>query len=264
MKLLFYYDNINFVEEEFSCKFRKKDTFYSMPELHSHDFYEMYYLVSGERRYFIQDTVFPVHAKGFVFIKPSLMHKTSFSNDGVHTRYFASIPRHWLEDIDSALPPFFLCEDMPSLEYMFSQLQREGEGLDDLSHIICRAISVQIITTAFRAYRERQDGTDPFVNEVASYIKKNIRSDLSLESIAEHMHLSATYFSSLFHKKTGMRLSDFIRSSRIAVAADILKKGGSVSYASLMAGYSDPTYFKDVFRSQMKISPSGYKKRFQQ
>ena len=252
------------MEDDFSCTFRKREAFNAMPDLHSHDFYEMYYLVSGERRYFIQDTVFTVHAKGFVFIKPGLLHKTSFSGESMHTRYFSSIPKLWLESVDDSLPPFFLSEGMAELEYKFSSMQREWERGDALSLLMCKAIAIEILTVAFRTYEERAEDRDVFVEKVAKFVKDNLKGDLSLESIASHMGLSGTYFSSLFHKKTGMRLSDFIRSSRISIAADILMRGGRVSEASETAGFSDPSYFKDVFRSVMKISPSSYRRSFQQ
>ena len=74
------------------------------------------------------------------------------------------------------------------------------------------------------------------------------------------MSLSPNYFSALFHRKSGMRLGDFIRAMRISVAVDALDAGRSVGDAALLAGFPDPGYFKDVFRKEMKISPSAYRK----
>ncbi len=250
------------MDEHFSCTFRKRNAYDAMPDLHSHQFYELYFLSSGERRYFIQDTVFTVHAKGFVFIKPGQLHKTSFSGHGMHTRYFASIPKQWFADFDNLLPSFFLVENVPDLEYQFSLLQKEFQGVDELSNARSMSIAVEILVGAYREYMGRQNESDEFTKSVMEYIRDNLSGDLSLDGIAGHMNLSPTYFSSLFHKKTGMRLSDFIRSSRIAVAAEVLEKGGKVSEASGAAGFSDPSYFKDVFRSVMKISPSSYRKKF--
>ena len=250
------------MNEFFTCTFRKGDAFDAMPELHSHSSYELYYLVSGERRYFIQDTVFTVHAKGFVFIKPGLYHKTSFSGHGIHMRYFALVPESWFSKWDEALPPFFLSENMAELEYAFSRLQKESEEDGKLNSMMCRAISMEILAQAFRAYQRGQGGTDELIRAVSTYVRENIRSSLSLYDIAKHIGLSAPYLSSLFHQKSGMRLSDFIRSTRISVAADILRSGGRVADASDEAGFSDPSYFKDVFRAVMKISPSAYRKTF--
>ena len=57
-----------------------------------------------------------------------------------------------------------------------------------------------------------------------------------------------------------MRLGDFIRAMRISVAVDALDAGRSVGDAAFLAGFPDPGYFKDVFRKEMKISPSVYRK----
>lgn len=249
------------MDDSFTCSFRKREAYDRMIDLHSHDgLCELYFLSSGERRYFIQDTVMSVHAKGFVFIKPSLMHKTSYLGSGSHTRYYANVPSAWLDDLLPFLPPFFVVERQEELEVLFSQLLKEYSEPDDLSPIRIRSLCTEILVRAYRAYSQSLKSGDEFISRVASFIRTNIRGDVSLEAVSGHMGFSPCYFSSLFHRKAGLRLSDFIRSTRVAVAAQALECGMSVREASELAGFSEPGYFKDVFRSVMKISPSAYKK----
>ena len=248
------------MEEIFTCQFRKASPYNSMASLHRHDMCELYFLSSGERRYFILDTVLTVHAKGFVFIKAGLFHKTSFSGSSQHTRYVANIPSSWLSGAEDVLPPFFAVDDVPFLEVLFSQLQMEADNTDEVASLRARGLAAQIVSQAYREWKERQQPHDPFIDEVTTYVKTNIAGDLTLDSLASHMGYSRNYFSSLFHEKTGMKLSDFIRSSRISMACKALERGEKVSSAASLAGFSDAGYFKDVFRSVMKISPSAYRK----
>ena len=97
--------------------------------------------------------------------------------------------------------------------------KEESEEDGKLNSMMCRAISMEILAQAFRAYQRGQGGTDELIRAVSTYVRENIRSSLSLDDIAKHIGLSAPYLSSLFHQKSGMRLSDFIRSTRISVAA---------------------------------------------
>ena len=233
------------MEEIFTCQFRKASPYNSMASLHRHDMCELYFLSSGERRYFILDTVLTVHAKGFVFIKAGLFHKTSFSGSSQHTRYVANIPSSWLSVAEDVLPLFFAVDDVPFLEVLFSQLQMEADNIDEVASLRARGLAAQIVSQAYREWKERQQPHDPFIDE---------------DSLASHMGYSRNYFSSLFHEKTGMKLSDFIRSSRISMACKALERGEKVSSAASLAGFSDAGYFKDVFRSVMKISPSAYRK----
>lgn len=246
---------------DFTCSFRKRDAYDRMIELHSHEgLCELYFLSSGERRYFIQDTVVPVHAKGFVFIKAGLLHKTSYLGGGQHSRYYANVPSRWFEDMLDSLPPFFVVEKVEDLEMLFSHLLREAEGDDVFSLARCRSLCVEILVRAYREYMSKTRMGDEFLEEVTRYVKAHLAQRICLEDVARHMSLSPNYFSALFHRKSGMRLGDFIRAMRISVAADALDAGRSVGEAALLAGFPDPGYFKDVFRKEMKISPSAYRK----
>ena len=151
-------------------------------------------------------------------------------------------------------------DDVPFLEVLFSQLQMEADNIDEVASLRARGLAAQIVSQAYREWKERQQPHDPFIDEVTTYVKTNIAGDLTLDSLASHMGYSRNYFSSLFHEKTGMKLSDFIRSSRISMACKALERGEKVSSAASLAGFSDAGYFKDVFRSVMKISPSAYRK----
>ena len=248
------------MKETFTCQFRKASPYNSMASLHRHDMCELYFLSSGERRYFILDTVLTVHAKSFVFIKDALFHKTSYSGSAQHTRYVANIPPFWLKDAETVRPPFFAVDEGPFLEVLFSQLQMEADNTDEVSLLRARGLAAQIVSQAYRAWKERQQPHDPFIDEVTSYVKANIAGELSLDAVSSHMGYSRNYFSRLFHEKTGMKLSDFIRSSRISIACEALEKGEKVASAASLAGFSDAGYFKDVFRFVMKISPSAYRK----
>ena len=217
------------MKETYTCQFRKASPYNAMDGLHRHNQCELYFLSSGERRYFILDTVLTIHAKGFVFIRDGLFHKTSYSGSSQHTRYVANIPSSWLNGAEDVLPPFFAVDDVPSLEVPFSQLQMEADNTDEVSLLRARGLAAQIVSQAYRAWKERQQPHDPFIDEVTSYVKANIAGELSLDAVSSHMGYSRNYFSRLFHEKTGMKLSDFIRSSRISIACEALEKGEKVA-----------------------------------
>ena len=134
------------MKETFTCQFRKASPYNAMDGLHRHNQCELYFLSSGERRYFILDTVLTIHAKGFVFIRDGLFHKTSYSGSSQHTRYVANIPSSWLNGAEDVLPPFFAVDDVPSLEVLFSQLQMEADNTDEVSLLRARGLAAQIVS----------------------------------------------------------------------------------------------------------------------
>ena len=262
LKVRLSYDTI-LLMDSFTCSFRMRDQHYSMRELHSHEEHELYFLSSGERRYFIAGEVVTVRAKDFIYIKPGVLHRTSYSSAKAHTRYVAHFPSSWLDEVSSSMPPFFHCKDCPGVEVLFARLQKEAEDVLPLSGELARALATEILIDTWRyASAEDRDElmTDGRIGWLTGYIAAHLDGDLSLGALASLVGLSPNHLSSLFHKASGMRLSDYIRSVRITRSCEVLKRGGSVSEAASAAGFSDSAYFKDVFRRTLDISPSAWKK----
>lgn len=56
----------------FQLEYKKQDEEYTMPEAHYHDYYEIYYLYSGERHYLLEDRIYHIHQGDLVLIPPIL------------------------------------------------------------------------------------------------------------------------------------------------------------------------------------------------
>ena len=63
-------------------------------------------------------------------------------------------------------------------------------------------------------------------------------------------------------KKMGMSFSEYLRTVRIKHAVMLFEHGlDSVKNVALLSGFSDPLYFSSVFKSEVGISPSEYRKK---
>ncbi len=92
------------------------------------------------------------------------------------------------------------------------------------------------------------------------YIEENIADDLSLEQIAEHLHISASHLSRTFKKNADISLTDYINQVRISKARELLRSTDIYIYAiSEMVGYHDATYFSSIFKKLTGVSPSEYR-----
>lgn len=92
------------------------------------------------------------------------------------------------------------------------------------------------------------------------YIAENIADDLSLEMIADALHISASHLSRTFKKAAGISLTDYINQFRINRAKELLRGTDIYIYAiSEMVGYHDATYFSSMFKKLVGVSPSEYR-----
>ncbi|MCM1088214.1 MAG: response regulator [Muribaculaceae bacterium] len=108
---------------------------------------------------------------------------------------------------------------------------------------------------------ERQDTTKSFVKRAMEYVEDNYSDqDLSIETICNHLNVSAAYFSTVFKKETGKTFINYLTDYRMEIALDLLLTKNEKTYIiSEKVGYSDPNYFSYVFKKQFGMSPSKYK-----
>lgn len=101
------------------------------------------------------------------------------------------------------------------------------------------------------------------IDEAQRYVKAHFAEPLYLEMVAEIVHLSPTYFCKLFKMETGVGFSEYLAGVRIEKAkALLLQTKGSIKDIALAVGYQDDKYFSKLFRKQVGIKPSEYKKLY--
>ena len=98
------------------------------------------------------------------------------------------------------------------------------------------------------------------INRACDYIVKNCHRNISLEEVAQTVHLSPFYFSRLFKKEKGYNFADFITQVRLDRAKKMLQSTDyTVVRIAAEVGYQDASYFCRVFRQGLGITPNQYR-----
>ncbi|WP_308737691.1 AraC family transcriptional regulator [Paenibacillus sp. AR247] len=96
------------------------------------------------------------------------------------------------------------------------------------------------------------------------YIRGKFQEELSLEDVAEHVHLNPYYFSKVFKQQTGETFIDYVTRLRIDKAKELMKDGRySMKEVCYQVGYKDPNYFSRVFKKVTGVTPSEYRVQHQ-
>ena len=115
-----------------------------------------------------------------------------------------------------------------------------------------------IVSETVRAIRnQRACHIKSVIKKAHAYMAGNYaNANLSLVTIADHLHLSPSYFSRLYKKETGANYVEVLTNIRLEKAKILLKETNDrIAAISASVGYTDPKYFCTLFRKCEGLTP---------
>lgn len=249
---------------------------------HYHNFYEIYYLFSGDRYYFIKDKTYHAKRGTLVLIKPYEIHCTSKFSEEPYERILISFKKSYLEELIAAFPAVNYLKsfeddvhiiDVPPTERTFfeshltSMLSEYKKSAEASTFFLKTALSElllfsQIKGAQSRAEEPHRDAVRKTVSLAAAYINNNFSEDISLNSVAERFYISPCYLSRTFKRITGSSFTEYVNGVRIKEAQRLLLKTDmSVSDVAISVGFKSTTHFGRAFKALTGISPLSYRNK---
>ena len=247
----------------------------SMPNMHLHSKWELYILISGQRRYFMGHSIYDV-SPGNVVIVPSMqLHRTVFLGSKGFDRYIVYFPQEYIQKFIA----LFGCEGSDILQNggcfqlprnvvwqvqkNLEQLEQEFSAADQWTQPFASQILSSILLSIMRYGKQKdpcQDKASDNIQTVARYISEHYASPISLEDAAQVAHMEKTYFSRQFKALTGFGFLEYLTQTRIRAAEHLLTETDlSIVDIAELTGFSSSNYFGDVFHRYKSISPTAYR-----
>jgi AraC-like DNA-binding protein len=111
-----------------------------------------------------------------------------------------------------------------------------------------------------RQVNEKKQDAKDLINDTILYMQSGLHRQLTVEDMALKQGLSASHFSSLFRKATGMAPLDYFIHLKLQKACLLLYSSDiKVKKVAEEIGYNDPYYFSRLFKKYMKVSPDQYR-----
>lgn len=97
--------------------------------------------------------------------------------------------------------------------------------------------------------------------QAIDYINANFQSNISTGELCKTFGYTKPYFCRKFKEYTGVSPMAYLKSLRLELACDKLKKeNASIGDISVFCGFDDPNYFTRCFKAHFGISPAEYRK----
>ncbi len=92
------------------------------------------------------------------------------------------------------------------------------------------------------------------------YIEDHYMEPVTLNDVADHVELNASYFSNLFKTELGVNFSDYLLDTRMNMAKKLLLNPNIKVYEiGRMVGYEDAVSFGRAFKKKIGMSPKEYR-----
>ncbi|MBZ9686014.1 PocR ligand-binding domain-containing protein [Clostridium estertheticum] len=99
------------------------------------------------------------------------------------------------------------------------------------------------------------------IQKSMEYVNDNVSDNISLNSVAEYVYLSSSYFSRLFKKEMGINFIDYLNMVRVEESKKYLTDLKiTLSDIARTVGFTDQSYYTKVFKKIEGISPGQYRK----
>ena len=236
---------------------------------HYHDFYELYYMISGNCNYFIDDKVYQVMPGDVVLIPSGVIHRTNYLS-GEHTRILIECSENMVPDsVKSSLSSMlYLYRNSPVNKEFHNIYKRLEKEVNDPDFFSCEVVknTVQMIfytVARIKSFSKEHKRKNNMIEDVVSYVKENFAQQINLSQVAKDHFISQEHLSRTFKKHTGFGFNEYLTLVRLQHAEQLLKSDErmSISAIAYSCGFNDSNYFSDKFKKFYGMSPLKYSKQ---
>ncbi len=244
---------------------------------HHHDFYEVFFFVSGTVTYTVEGRSYQLRPGDILLTNNRDIHRPETAPGKPYERYVLWITDSFLQQLQKAGDDLTACfRDAEQKQYKL--IRPDGDVLIRLQKLYVRILRLQredafgsstllyaavseLLVYLNRAYfgtpsAIRQDvAEDETVNRAVRYIEAHLTEDLTLDDLAEAVHLSKFYLNRRFKQFTGLTVHQFILKKRLITARTMLLSGVSAMDACMGCGFNDYSNFLKAFKREFLLSP---------
>jgi AraC-like DNA-binding protein len=263
----------------FHLKDQKELTF----DYHFHDFNKIIILLKGNVTYHIEGATYYLKPYDILLVGHHMIHRPVIDASEEYERIVI-----WIRSDLSGMHcdhPEILNDCFLHAKEQHNCLLRPGRAgkeqllylIGELENALCEPLfgSTLLANTYFiqfqiylnRMLLEGNDNrsadavtSDLQIQQILSYIQKNLTKQLSNDSIAQTFYMSKFHLMHRFKEETGYTLHHYIRQKRLLYAAELMQQGMSATKACTTCGFSDYSTFLRAFKKTFGSAPTQIKK----
>ena len=258
--------------------------YFSGVPMHWHGEFEINYIISGCSEFICGDEKFVAHAGDIVILPPNMLHAIYAyeENEQVyHTVVFSpdmlgasENDRCAVECIQPLVNESYgMNVHITSEHPAYEELKRAVEASVDCVKRNTAQYDMLMKSELLRFFwilgnqgdiyrkKDAENSRSEVIRPVLEYINENFRENITVEQLAETVHLSKSYFMSRFREAAGVGAVEYIIQKRIKCACDMLMKTRkTMAEIAFECGFRNISNFNRQFKKIVGCTPGEYRK----
>lgn len=254
-------------------------------DMHIHDCYELYYSISGGKQFLIDNRFYSIAPGDLFLINQYESHKLTQIDSCVHERIVLSIYPDYMKKLSTEETDLDYCfshrsedsthklslskEQQQRFLYYVNKITSANGYAHDIIEQAAFMELLSMINLLWRASTRTQTPADASatlsgyhynhqVDNILSYLNRNIANPITIEQLANEFFLSESYICRIFKSATGTTINKYVTARRISIAKALLNEGASVNEAFEKSGFTDYSNFFKAFTKAVGVSPKKY------
>ena len=246
-------------------------------QLHSHNYYEILYICSGNIQYLIRSERYRIQKGDIIIVPPGVSHQPILSegHKEPYKRYVLWLSSDFIKGITPLFPENdFLC---PKL------LRTSGTRWSSISHKFYSGImetqhknpgwksalygnTMELVTMLYRAVSDKESmhlksEMPELLDKILVFIEEHLSEEITLDDTGKRFFVSRSTISNIFRKELGISFYRYVTQRRLVAAKNYILDGMAMDQISEKVGFSDYSSFYRAFKGEYGISPRQFKEQ---
>lgn len=251
---------------------------WAMTNLHSHSFYEIYFLIKGSRTIVFEHNKVNIEPGSFVIIPPFVPHLTE---GGVFERVNIFFSPEYIDKMFKSAPLFDdtgaytidrnsfkiiskLLDDatnLPKLNYANNFVNYDYTILTCFLNTILWYINNSELSPIALDFDAKKKKTDKEILKIVEYINNNPDKKITLEHLCKTFFFTKSNLYKRFNSFISMPIGEYILLTKLNYAKKLLHTTQkSLEDVSFACGFSSSNYFSLIFKKKFGLSPMQFRK----
>lgn len=247
--------------------------------LHHHDFYEVYFLISGEVTYLIEGKQYDLEAGDVVLINTKELHQAVIhEGNASYERIVLWINKAYLESFSTTESHLTQCFEAATRENVIhtdfdsrrviSELLNKILAMESFTGVcgdlLSEAYFVEVLvklnnmTHSKPQIAAQETAKNRLINDMIDYIEEHLTEKITVDQLSEQFYLSKYHLLREFKKYVGVNIHKYIVLKRLIRAKALILENRPITEVAELAGFGDYTHFFRAFKSAYDLTPKQF------